>query len=280
MPRPASPWAWRRALRDHGPDDRSLLLTLLVVSTWMNRAGSCFPNQRTIAKATRMSERTVRRQMREAESLGWVGREFMHRGGHASRNHLYRACVPDHVSLDDRDEEVSDLLEAQDGRIESPQRPDTQVSAPAQRPASIVAAPSEGADTQMSAPDIGAPCGSSTTGQPAPEHAAKSDERPAIRSNDRPPGWPPNSSLLTPHPNTHKSEAHAEARAPGTRDKHARRKNPGPEPEAERERKALVMLTALPDATDQQLKIFDLPSTRIAELRKRASIQTTEGICP
>jgi hypothetical protein len=229
----------------------------------MNREGACFPNQATIAKASRLSERSVRRQLRQAAEGGWLSREFMHRGGHASRNHFYRATVPDHVALDERDENLSEGLEA---RTE-PGRADTQMSERQQRPATMMAAPSGRADTQMSAPQSSAPtCGHSDAQRPA-----KSEERPAIQSNDRTSRCPPNSSVLTLQSELTKSEARSEpaiGRVTSTRGRRA----PEPESIEERERKAIVMLTSFPNATAATLAPYKLTAERISELRLIAAV--------
>ena len=205
MPRAVAPWTWRRALRDHGPDDRSILLTLYVVGTFMGRDGTCFPSQPTIAKGARVSERTVRRQLEQAQKLGWIGIETMNAGGHGWRKNVYRCAVPDDVEIDEKDEKVAGAIEAQEGEI-APLRQDTQMSAR-----------SIGADTQMSARHVGDAVKPSTSGHSAHERAANQGEGPVILNGTSGHACPINSrsnSLLNSQSElTGRREARAEAQA-------------------------------------------------------------------
>lgn len=95
------PTVWARALRDHGPEDSTLRLALLVLRTYMNRDGEAYPSQATIAAGAALAEFTVRRALARAEQSGWIER-YERRGpasGQAWRRHGYRATVPERVDL-------------------------------------------------------------------------------------------------------------------------------------------------------------------------------------
>jgi hypothetical protein len=127
MPRAVKPWTWRRALRDYGPRQQGLLLTLYTLGTFMDENGFAYPGQARLARGARASVRTIRRHMELAKDLGWVGIDFAGKSGQGWRSYLYRAAVPSHVQLTDKDERLSDALIADHGEIE---RGDTIVSAP------------------------------------------------------------------------------------------------------------------------------------------------------
>lgn len=126
-------------LRDHGPPDAGLLLTMMMLSTWMDGDGYAFPAQRALATAARCSTRTVQRHIAAAETLGWLAVTPIHRGGgHGWRRNEYRACIPGHIDLADLDESLrDDLLKAcddVDGRgdtiMSSPSTPCGNVTTP------------------------------------------------------------------------------------------------------------------------------------------------------
>lgn len=143
MPRAVSPWTWRRALRDYGPDDPGLLLSLHTLASYMDRDGYAWPSQKLWAKGSRVTERTIRRHMEKAEGLGWLAVETRGRTGRGWRLYSYRAAVPDHILLDELDEEIADAIIAQTGDVEPRERADMIVSAPsAKRADTIVSSPS------------------------------------------------------------------------------------------------------------------------------------------
>lgn len=117
MPRAVSPWTWRRALRDHGPKSPSVLLTLFVIGTFMDRDGRAFPGQQLIAKGIRGSVKTVQRHIEIVRREGWLHVETAGRGGKGWRHYAYRAAIPDHVDLDDLDESIADSIEAIEGSL-------------------------------------------------------------------------------------------------------------------------------------------------------------------
>jgi hypothetical protein len=118
MSRPVSPWTWRRALRDHGPASRSVLLTLFTIGTFMNRDGYAFPGQQTIARGARASVRTVQRHIEKAEREGWIGVRLAGRGGQGWRHLAYRAAIPADLNLSYLDETIADTIEGSEGVIE------------------------------------------------------------------------------------------------------------------------------------------------------------------
>lgn len=116
-PRAVSPWTWRLALRDHGPADRSVLLTLYTILTYMDRNGFAYPSQQLIAAGARVCVRTVQRHTEKAERAGWLGVEFAGRGGKGWRHYVYRAAVPDHLQLERDELKASDAITADWGGI-------------------------------------------------------------------------------------------------------------------------------------------------------------------
>ena len=112
MSRLVSPWTWRRALRERGPENPGELLTLLVIGTYMNRSGEAYPSQKLIASGARCSKRTVQRHITSAREQGWITVYLAGRAGQQWRHSMYQARVPDWLVLDDLDEEISDYIEA------------------------------------------------------------------------------------------------------------------------------------------------------------------------
>lgn len=144
-PRAVKVWTWRRALRDHGPPSNGLLLTLYTLSTYMDNDGFAFPGQATIARGARVSERTVRRHVDQAVSLGWLHVEPTRGQGQAWRGIAYRAAIPDDLELDDIDDAITDALHSQQGDIEGA---DTIVSGRSEHETPKVRTPdAKGADT-------------------------------------------------------------------------------------------------------------------------------------
>jgi len=127
MARAVAPWTWRRALRDHGPKQPGLLLTLYTIGTFMDKDGFAYPRQALLARGARASVRTVRRHIQQAQRMGWIGVTESRTGGQSWRRHMYRAAVPDSITLDEKDEALSDVITAQNGDIE-PKGADTLVS--------------------------------------------------------------------------------------------------------------------------------------------------------
>lgn len=138
MPRAVSPWTWRRALRDHGPESPSVLLTLFVIGTYMDRAGVAFPSQQLIAKGIRGSVKTVQRHIEITRRDGWLCVQTAGRGGKGWRHYAYRAAIPDRVPLDDLDEAIADSIEAIEGSL--PERLSEPAQAPDKHQKSIVPA--------------------------------------------------------------------------------------------------------------------------------------------
>src|SRR5262249_3584922 len=132
------PWTWRRALRDHGPAQHGLLVTLYTLGTYMNDDGLAYPGQDTLARGAHASVRTIRRHMKEAEALGWVHIELSGRTGQGWRHYVYRSVVPDHVPLEGKDRVLADLA-ADECRV--PQGTDTAMSSPTSRRADTIVSP-------------------------------------------------------------------------------------------------------------------------------------------
>lgn len=160
MPRAVKVWTWRRALRDHGPRDKGLRLTLYTLGTFMDDNGFAYPSQKTLARSALVSDRTIRRHLEDAEHSGWVAIQSAGRNGQGWRHHGYRAAVPSHVPLSEKDERLSDALVMYHGEIEradttmsapsSPERADTTSTDVGTRPDNVRTTDVERADTAMS----------------------------------------------------------------------------------------------------------------------------------
>jgi hypothetical protein len=140
-------------LRDHGPQDPGLLLSLFVLATWMNRGGYAYPSQESWARGARVSKRTVQRHQKLAVATGWLVIEDARRvGTHGWRQNAYRCAIPDALELDDQEEAISEAIGNEGGEIEPHEGDDTQMSSASLKPSdSIVSSrPNRGGDTMMS----------------------------------------------------------------------------------------------------------------------------------
>lgn len=99
MARRLPPWHWLRVLRQHGPDQPTVHLTLYVLGTFMDRSGECWPSQAAIVQATRLSRATVQRAIATARSGQWLTVRPTVRRGQGWRSNCYIACVPDSINL-------------------------------------------------------------------------------------------------------------------------------------------------------------------------------------
>jgi hypothetical protein len=118
--RAVKPWTWARVLRDHGPRSRDFICAMLTLRTWMDDNGHAFPSLRTWAAATRMSVNTLTKHYRSALRDGWLGVEQNPEGGQAWKRNCYRAAVPSHIQLPEKDEMLANALISQFGDIHVP----------------------------------------------------------------------------------------------------------------------------------------------------------------
>jgi hypothetical protein len=118
MPRAVAPWTWRRALRDHGPEDPHFLLAMLVLNTFMDATGFAYPGQSTWARGARKSVRMIQRYIVRARSEGWLYVVNAGRTGRGWAHHGYRCCVPDYIKLSEKDERISDHIISTVGDVE------------------------------------------------------------------------------------------------------------------------------------------------------------------
>jgi hypothetical protein len=119
MPVAVKPWTWAKELRDHGPKGercRDFLCVMYTMRTFMNDDGFTFVGMRRLAHDARMHIRTLKSHLDEAIASGWLSCPG---GMQPRRKTTYRACVPDSIKLDDRDQELSDYLSTQFGAIEA-----------------------------------------------------------------------------------------------------------------------------------------------------------------
>lgn len=150
MPQAVSPWTWRKALRDHGPQDRGYLLALMMLGTFVDRSGFAFPSVATWARASRNSVRQTQRYLARARKDQWLAVVRGGRGGKGWAFNGYRCCVPDSVQLDERDQDIADGFESQVGSIPS----DTIMSSPSPQGRDLIVshARADGTDTAAALP--------------------------------------------------------------------------------------------------------------------------------
>lgn len=111
MTRAVSPWTWRLAVRDHGPESAATCIVLYVIGTYMDRGGGAYPSQQLVARGARMSVRTVQRHIAAAVRMGWLFVGSAARGGQGWRHNSYLAVVPDGLELGETDERIADVVD-------------------------------------------------------------------------------------------------------------------------------------------------------------------------
>jgi hypothetical protein len=111
------PWSWARILRDHGPRSRDFRCAMLTLRTWMNDDGFAYPSLRTWAQGACMSVNTLTKHYKAALRDGWLGVERNPQGGQSWKRNCYRAAVPVHIQLPEKDEQLSDALLSEFGDI-------------------------------------------------------------------------------------------------------------------------------------------------------------------
>ncbi len=90
---------WRDWLRsEEGPPDSTTRHILLNLSMWMKANGEqCYPTIAILAQETAISERTIKKKLKEAACNGWIER-YVHQGkGQAWRNYGYLPKMPENV---------------------------------------------------------------------------------------------------------------------------------------------------------------------------------------
>lgn len=127
MARRLPQWHWIRTVRAHGPTVASIRAVLLALAIRMDDRGEAFPSQRTIARDTALSERTVRDALLEARRTSWLAAKERGGRGRAWRHLHYYACVPDHLDLSQIDlgrgvdlEKMAEYWASQEGDILDP----------------------------------------------------------------------------------------------------------------------------------------------------------------
>jgi hypothetical protein len=239
--RAVSPWTWRRALRDHGPQSPGVLLTLYTIGTFMNRDGIAWPSQEAIASGARASVRTVQRHIAAALRAGWLGVELAGRNGQGWRHNAYRCAVPEDLSLDCLDESIADAIIAQNGDIIVPERDDTMLSSASRK----------GHDTMLSSPVLQRDERDDNGGRKVTTSDTEGDD-----TGDQ--TWRHNSGVLTPALNSHRTpapeKAHSASAVRATTSESATapesRERFSPEPDSAARHRILRLATAqshLPD---------------------------------
>ena len=65
-------WEITRAVRDYGPEDPVQNHVLLIVSTYADEDGGCWPSQVTLVRGCRLCRRSVQYRLAELEHDGWI----------------------------------------------------------------------------------------------------------------------------------------------------------------------------------------------------------------
>jgi hypothetical protein len=111
--RAVTPWLWRRLLRDHWPGDRGSLLTLLLLSTYMDgKLGMTHVLQETLAGKTGVDVRTIRRHLAKARELGFLGLMRLHRRqlGQGWNRVYWQAHIPANLNLSSQDAALANTV--------------------------------------------------------------------------------------------------------------------------------------------------------------------------
>jgi hypothetical protein len=83
---------WKKSIvSKYGPNNTSITTVLLVLETWMNGNGKCWPSQQKIASACGWSREHTNRMLKEAERAGWIQIE---RGAAPGGSNIYQATIP------------------------------------------------------------------------------------------------------------------------------------------------------------------------------------------
>jgi hypothetical protein len=95
--RPPLVASWRKAvLSEQGPSRSTTQHLLLALSVWMDLdGGNCFPSTALIARATRLSERSVCTHLERAEAEGWIRRRAARLPGKQWARMQYTPTIPE-----------------------------------------------------------------------------------------------------------------------------------------------------------------------------------------
>lgn len=86
---------WRQAvLTESGPTSPTTRLVLLVLASYMDEDGVCFPATATVATATALTERSVCTHLDLARRDGWIASRTRGTSGQGWRRMEYRATLP------------------------------------------------------------------------------------------------------------------------------------------------------------------------------------------
>jgi hypothetical protein len=91
---------WRNAVASPvGPQTPSTRLVLLTLSLHMNPQGVAWPSQKTLARRSGLSLRTVKAALDEAERYPWIVRKWQGRNGQGWRLTRYHGVFPSKVDV-------------------------------------------------------------------------------------------------------------------------------------------------------------------------------------
>lgn len=256
-------------LRDHGPPDPYLKLAVFTVNAFMNdkgpTAGTCFPSQESIAAASGLGVRTVRRKLAEASRLGWIAMFERARAGQRWKAIMYRACVPD--GLDVSPYKHADPWKADHG-------PDIPVDALLgtlypQRKRSKAPATAAGPSTSRAGTQDG------STGRSRPEDRPLTHEAPATDDIEDRPERPTKFLEEVPRGSSY-VEGHSPSGSRPASDMHAIAKHMKPTRAEEslevRLRKARTLLVADPKIGEDLLRsMYGLTAAQASEARRAAT---------
>jgi hypothetical protein len=117
MPRAVKPWTWIRAFRDHGPRDSHFIAAMSMMYSRLDaKTGSAFVGVHRWARESGMHARTLTKCRDKAIELGWLN---CPNGIRNRTKTVYRCCVPDHVVLGEKDEELTLAHTAEYGDVET-----------------------------------------------------------------------------------------------------------------------------------------------------------------
>lgn len=110
MIRPMTAAIWVRLLREHWPDHRGALFTLIMLASYLNRSAMAWPKIKTLIEDTGQKDRTIERHLDLAIKHGWLRKRtrYVKGRGRASKLTEYMAVVPESIDLTPLEQQISD----------------------------------------------------------------------------------------------------------------------------------------------------------------------------
>jgi hypothetical protein len=115
---------WVKAIRDCHIQDRAFRTASIWLSAFMNKDGRTFVGQKRLAEAACVSVPTIRKGLRKAWEVGFVGVSAGDKRGQRWRNHVYTGGIPDWLILPPELEEIVDRHCSEFGEVDTDTHPE------------------------------------------------------------------------------------------------------------------------------------------------------------